>query len=458
MPGSFNHHNSSYRDPSGFIFTQDNILYRQVNKVFGEDFDFFISSGLYEKLVAKGDLIPHTVLPQNLTGDPQWHATIRPDQLSFISYPYEWSFGMLKDAALLTLELVREAISHGMILKDATPYNIQWHNGRLVFIDTLSFEKYDETKPWIAYRQFCEQFLSPLLLTHYSKLPLQQLLLAYPDGIPIAFTSEFLPWRSRLSVDTYLHIHLHARYSQKKPATQQRKPGSFSKKKLLTLITSLQSLINKLQLPPATSTWSAYYEEASQRNNYMEQKSAIINKWLTSSTKFETAADLGANTGEYAKLLAASGIKTIAADFDPYCINTLYKSLKPSGNNLLPLVIDLSLPTPAIGVNNKERQSFIERTNVDLVLALALIHHLAIGKNIPFEMIAEFFSTIGNYLVIEFVPKTDPKVQLMLQQKDDIYVNYSEENFEAAFATQYNVEDRQPIAATGRVLYLMKRK
>ena len=177
---------------------------------------------------------------------------------------------MLKDAALLTLELLREAIDHGMILKDATPYNIQWQDGRLVFIDTLSFEKYDESKPWIAYRQFCEQFLSPLLLTHYSGLPLQQLLLAYPEGIPISFTSKFLPWRSKLSIDTYLHIHLHARYSRK-TTVEQKKPGGFSRKKLLTLVTSLQSLVNKLTLPATTSTWSAYYEEASQRNDYMEQ-------------------------------------------------------------------------------------------------------------------------------------------------------------------------------------------
>ena len=457
MPGSFNHHTSSYRDPSGFIFTKDEVLYRQVNKVFSEHFDFFNSSGLYNKLVAKGSLIPHTLIPQNLTGDAQWHATIRPEKLEFISYPYEWSFGMLKDAALLTLELLREAIDHGMILKDATPYNIQWHEGKLVFIDTLSFEKYDESKPWIAYRQYCEQFLSPLLLTHYSGLPLHQLLLAYPEGIPISFTSKFLPWRSKLSIDTFLHIHLHARYSRK-AAVEQKKPGSFSRKKLLTLVSSLQSLVSKLTLPAATSTWSAYYEEASQRNNYMEQKSAIIKKWLPLPGTFKTAADLGTNTGEYAKLIAAHGIKTIAADFDPYCINSLYTSLKPANKNILPLVIDLASPSPAIGVNNKERNSFIDRTKVDLILALALLHHLAIGKNIPFEMLAEFFSSIGNYLVIEFVPKDDPKVQVMLQQKEDIYTNYSEEQFEVAFSALYSIEDKQPIIGTGRILYLMKLK
>ena len=141
MQANFIHHPSSYRDPSGFIFEKNGILYRQVNKVFKEHFDFFITSGCYEKLVKKNWLIPHEMISQNLTGDEQWYETLQPEKLSFISYPYEWSFDMLKDAALLTLDLLKEALASGMILKDATPYNIQWHNGKLVFIDSLSFEK-----------------------------------------------------------------------------------------------------------------------------------------------------------------------------------------------------------------------------------------------------------------------------------------------------------------------------
>ena len=159
MTDSFIHHPSSYRDPAGFIFSKNGVLYRQVNKVFSKDFDFFLTSGCYEKLVNKGMLIPHEVINENLTGDKEWYTTLQPAPIPFISYPYEWSFDMLKDAALLTLDLLKEAMDLGMILKDATPYNIQWHSGKLIFIDSLSFEQYDETKPWIAYRQFCECFL-----------------------------------------------------------------------------------------------------------------------------------------------------------------------------------------------------------------------------------------------------------------------------------------------------------
>src|SRR5215471_1501492 len=204
---------SSYRDPSGFVFEKNGSIYRQVNKVFSNDFDFFISSGLYEHLIKQQLLIPHKEISENFSGSDQWYKTLQPEKLPFISYPYEWSFDMLKEAALLTLRLVKESIRFGLILKDATPYNVQWLNGKMIFIDSLSFEKYDASKPWIAYRQFCETFLSPLLLMYYSKQPMQALMLGWPDGIPISVTKSLLPWRSRLSFYTYLHIHLHERFS-----------------------------------------------------------------------------------------------------------------------------------------------------------------------------------------------------------------------------------------------------
>ena len=458
MPDNFVYHPSSYRDPSGFIFEKNGIVYRQVNKVFKEHFDFFITSGCYEKLVKKGLLIPHETIKENLTGDEQYYATIKPEKISFISYPYEWCFSMLKDAALLTLSLLKEALASGMILKDATPYNIQWHNGKLIFIDSLSFEKYDEKKPWIAYRQFCECFLSPLLLTHHSKQPLQELLLAYSDGIPLQVTQSLLPWRTKFSIHTYLHIHLHAKYSLKK-YSQPAKKTAFSKQKMLNLLSSLEGLINKLQLPENKSTWSNYYDEASQRKDYLEVKQQIILQWIEKIKPLATAIDFGGNTGEFSKLTASKNIQTIATDFDPYCINALYREVKNSREkNILPLIIDLSKPSPAIGVNNAERDAFINRTKVDLILALALVHHLVIGKNIPFEKIVTLFEKMCTYLIIEFIPKEDDKIQLMLQQKSDIYQVYNEKNFEKAFARAFNFQEIVTLGNSGRKFYLMKIK
>jgi hypothetical protein len=457
MSSTFNRHSSSYRDPSGFIFEKDGIIYRQVNIFFKEHFDHFTESGFYQNLVEKGLIIPHEQVTGNLTGDKNHYATLKPEHIPFISYPYEWSFDMLKDAALLTLQLVKEALSYEMILKDATPYNVQWHKGSLVFIDSLSFEKYQETT-WIAYRQFCECFLGPLLLMHYSKQPLHLLQLAWPDGIPLHVIKTLLPTISRFSLHTYLHIFLHDRIALKKTGHNGTE-HKFPKPKLLNLITSLESLVKKLRLPEAASTWSGYYEEAGQRGDYVQEKKKIIKEWVDQLADVKTAIDVGTNKGEFAKLLASKNILTIAGDFDANCINDLYNSCKENKEkNILPVIMDAAHPGPAIGVNNKERDSFINRVNTDLVMALALIHHLVIGKNIPFGKVAELLAQLGKYLVIEFVPKQDEKTQRLLRPKKDIYTNYSQEEFIEQFSILYTIIGQKEIAAHGRFLFLMVKK
>src|SRR5215211_487772 len=181
-------HPSSYRDPSGFLYYHNNSLYRQVNKSYQEHFEQFISGALYQHLVNQQLLISHQQINVNYLDDTDWYQTIQPELVPFISYPYEWCFDMLKDAALTTLLVAQESMVYNMMLKDASAYNVQWHKGKMIFIDSLSFEKYDDTKPWIAYRQFCEHFLAPLALMHYRKWPLQNLWLAYPDGFPLPLT------------------------------------------------------------------------------------------------------------------------------------------------------------------------------------------------------------------------------------------------------------------------------
>jgi hypothetical protein len=456
---------SSFRDPSGFVFEKDDTIYRQVNKIFREDFDHFIKSGCYDYLIEKQWLVPHEEIDTNFSNSPDWYKTLKPQRIPFITYPYEWCFDMLKDAALLTLQLAKDCTRFGVILKDATSYNIQWSDGKPVFIDTLSFERYDASNPWIAYRQFCESFLSPLLLMHYSHQPLQSLLLAYPEGIPLATTRSLLPWRSKFSFYTYLHIHIHqrlasrtkAKESQLQDARQEIKQ-SFSEKKLHNLLDSLQSLIQSLRWKGDATAWDQYYEEANQRSDYVLQKKKIIAEWLSELTGIHTAVDLGANEGTFSFLLAARNVRTIAADSDNFSINRLYQKIKKEKEkNILPLLIDLANPSSAIGLNNKERISFTERTSCDVGMALALVHHLAIGKNIPFEKIAELFVNLVGHLVIEFIPKSDKKIQFMLQQKKDIYNTYNEENFVQSFEKYFSVQKKYEIGDSGRVLYMMKR-
>lgn len=254
----------------------------------------------------------------------------------------------------------------------------------------------------------------------------------------------------------YLHIHLHAKYSAKDPGPTTQKTV-FSKKKLLNLVTSLELLIKKLNPGENKTTWSGYYDEAAGRGDYLAHKQLIISQWLD-KVKPSTVADHGANKGEFSKLAAAKNIPVIACDFDAVCINGLYREIKRSGEkNILPLIMDITRPSPAIGVNNKERASFMERTNTDMAFALALIHHLVIGKNIPFDKIAVFFQTVCRYLIIEFVPKEDEKVAYMLNQKKDIYPHYTEQYFETVFSNYFSIEAKEKISGSGRTIYLLKK-
>jgi len=450
-------HPSSYRDPSGFIFERDGVIYRQVNLSFKTEFDHFIETGCYNALIKQGLLIPHQEINENLTGSSEYYKTLRPESIPFISYPYEWSFDMLKDAALLTLDVLKTAMDHGMMLKDATPYNVQWYKGKMIFIDTLSFVKYEE-KPWIAYRQFCEQFLAPLLLMHYTKTSLYQLQLAWTDGIPLHEASKLLPFRSRFSLHVFLHIHLHSKVSRRE-AGRTNKATIFSSQKMQNLITSLTLLINKLRAPVQPSNWQHYYAEAETRSTYLDSKKELVKDWIAQLKDISTAADLGANDGVFSRIAAQQGLTVLAADGDPYCVNTMYLDLKRSQEkNVQPLIMDLASPSPATGLNNQERDSFIQRLKPDLILALAVVHHLAIGRNIPLAHIARFFSATRHYLIIEFVPKEDSKVQLLLANKPDIYEHYSIDDFKNIFGAFFIIEKQELIAQSGRTLFLLRKK
>jgi 2-polyprenyl-3-methyl-5-hydroxy-6-metoxy-1,4-benzoquinol methylase len=451
---------SSYRDPSGFMFKKDGVYYRQINRIFKDEFDYFISSGCYKELVNQGLLLPHETLSENLTGSPDWYLTLKPEQLKFVSYPYEWSFDMLKDAALLTLRILKTALEKGMILKDATPYNIQFHKGKMFFIDTLSFEKYNEKEPWVAYRQFCETFLGPLLISKYAGQSLNQLFLTWPDGIPLPVIKALLPARSKWSLHLWLHIHLHEniRHRSKSKNTTKRNLN-FSKHKLERLIQSLELIVKKLTLKATKTNWNEYYNEASERGNYIQSKQAIIAAWLKELPEVNIAADLGANEGLFSKLVVNEKTYTVAADADEDCINRLYLAASHDKNELIhPVIINVTNPSPAIGILNNERPSFIERGPFDLVLALALIHHLAIAKNIPLLKLAVFLDRIClQYLIIEFIPKEDNKLQLLMRNRKDIFNNYTEGFFEIAFANFFKLVKKEKITDSGRTLYLMKK-
>jgi ribosomal protein L11 methylase PrmA len=452
---------ASFRDPNGFIFSRDNTLYRQINQSYAADYDYLMSSGLYEKLVKAGLLITHSEANVPALAPENAYQVIQPDPIAFISYPYEWSFGMLKAAALTTLNIQKRALKHGMSLKDASAYNIQFVNSKAVLIDTLSFEQYEEGKPWVAYRQFCQHFLAPLVLMARRDIRLGQLLKVYIDGIPLDLTSGLLPLSTRLNGGLLMHIHLHANAQQRyagNPATPKQVRAQMSKNALIGLIESLEKTVRGLKWQPTGTEWGNYYEITNYTDAAFEQKKNIIAGWLT-RTSPRQVWDLGANDGSFSRLASQQGIPTLAFDIDPAAVEKNYQRiLADKEQNLTPLLLDLTNPSPAIGWHNRERSTIFERGSAEMVFALALIHHLTISNNVPLTMLADFFAQAGKWLVIEFVPKSDSQVQKLLQSRQDIFPNYTEKGFETSFSGHFEVVGKIKMQETERYLYLMKRR
>jgi hypothetical protein len=449
---------ASFRDPHGFVFNLDGVIYRQVNECYKQHYDILIQSGLYKALVAEGLLIEHEELSSGISLSDAAYKILKPRNIPFISYPYEWSFNQLKDAALTTLKIQKRALDHGMALKDASAYNIQFINGRPIFIDTLSFENYREGAPWVAYRQFCQHFLAPLALIACKDIRLGQLLRSYIDGIPIDLADNLLPITSVLRPHLFIHIHLHAK-SQRQFA-KKSVAGNFKMKRasLLGLIDSLEAAINGLKWNPKESEWMSYYEADTNYSpaGFAHKKQLVMSFLKQSDPKI--VWDLGANTGEFSRIAGREGALTVSWDVDPACVEMNYRACRDTGEkNILPLLLDLTNPSPAVGWAHEERKSLMERSPVDAVLALALIHHLAIANNIPLKSIAEFFSNICKHLIIEFVPKTDSQVQKLLKTREDIFLNYSQENFEKEFMSYFSVVSCVTIQDSERILYLMEK-
>lgn len=450
---------ASFRDPSGFLFNHQGVLYRQINTFYKEDYEQFVHSGLYSSLVERGWLISHQGVGIAFPRPDIGYKVIKPEPIPFISYPYEWCFSQMKDAALLTLEVQKKALEHGMLLKDCSAYNIQFQKGRPVFIDTLSFERYREGQPWVAYRQFCQHFLAPLSLMSRTDIRLSQLLRIYIDGVPLDLAGTLLPFRSLSNVYLLSHIHLHSKsqsyFSDKKAKLKGRKMGRLA---LRGIVDSLYTAVKKMRWKSRKKGWAEYYEDTNYSSNALEDKRQLVSDYLD-ELKPQIVWDLGANIGFFSRLAGDKGIYTVSIDGDPAAVEKNYiECIKRGETNILPLVIDLINPSPGIGWENQERMSLLERGPADVVLALALVHHLAISNNVPFSKISEFFKNIAKKLIIEFVPKSDSQVQGLLSSRQDIFKDYTAPAFESEFSKYFIVESCTQIHDSERTVYLMTNK
>jgi hypothetical protein len=451
---------ASFRDPSGFLFSRGGVLYRQVNRGYAEEYARLMESGLYERLVKAGLLIPHTEVDQPALAPEAALKVIEPERVPFVSYPYEWSFGQLKDAALATLSIHKRALKAGMALKDASAYNIQFVRGKATLIDTLSFEMYAEGQPWVAYKQFCQHFLAPLALMAFRDVRLNQFLRVYIDGVPLDLASGLLPARTKLNFGLLTHIHLHAG-AQKRYAGEEVKSrgGSMNKDAMVGLIESLEATIRKLEWRPSGTEWGNYYEITNYSDSAFEHKKQLVSGWVGRVAP-KLVWDLGANNGEFSRIAAdGSRVFVVSYDIDPAAVEQNYRKVKADKTqNLLPLLLDLTNPSPAIGWANRERDSFGQRGPADLVLALAVIHHLAISNNVPLAQLAGFLAEAGAWLILEFVPKSDSQAKKLLASRQDIFPSYTRAGFEAAFSERFMIHEAVEVRESVRVLYLLERK
>jgi len=454
-------HPASFRDPSGFIFVRDGELLRQINEAYRDDFELLSSSGLLEKLWSQGLMVKSEEADLGLAAAPSAIAILKPERLPFISHPYEWSFGMLKEAALLTLKIQSLALDHGMSLKDASAYNIQFHQGRPLFIDTLSFEKHEKSAPWVAYGQFCRHFLAPLALMAHVDVRLQSLLGDHLDGIPLNLASHLLPGKTKFNAGLMMHLHMHAKAESSGKGSGQGgdSKAGFSEAAMRGLIASLEKAVSGLEWKPAGTEWADYYNDTNYTDAAAKHKHEVLKAWITeASAACATCWDLGANDGRYSRIAAEAGLWTLAADIDPAAVEQAWLYIRKSGMpGLHPLLLDLRNPSPSRGWMNQERSGLIERGPSDLVLALALIHHLAIGNNVPLPSVLDLFSRLGREVIVEWVPKEDSQIQRMMRARKDIFAGYTQSAFEAALPDGMRIRQMEPIKESGRVLYWLAR-
>lgn len=456
---------ASFRDPSGYLYEGENEVFRTIRTGYGEEWNYLVSRGLLEKAAALG-LIPFRELPREqwpnaLPGEDAGVArVVASPKLPFVSWPCEWSFSQLKDAALLTLDLHLLALEHGCILKDASAYNVQFLDSKPLFIDLLSFERWRDGQPWQAYGQFCSHFLAPLALMAYRDLRFGLLSRQWLDGIPLDLANKLLPAKCRLNPGLCMHLYLHAFMRQKHGATGEtaakNKSCTLRIGQLKDIAESLRRLVASIRLKEQSSEWDTYYTDT---NYSPKAREAKLNAIRNFSGSGKLALDLGANLGDFSALLAQHFDLVLATDYDALTVERHYLAEHPA--NVLPLILDISQPTPAFGWRCRERASFKERCQADLVMALALCHHLTFTFGIPFSGIAESFAELlreGGRAIVEFVPKEDSQVQRLLSARDDIFTDYDRDHFISAFLNSgFSLAATLPLPESGREILLFEK-
>jgi SAM-dependent methyltransferase len=459
----------SYKDSAARVVLKEGIYYRYIFNEYKREYDNLMQSGLYEALVVKGYLISHAEL--NYEGnDAAVYKQLLPEQIHFQSYPFCWSYSHWRKAIIAYLEINKIALSYGMILKDATPFNFFFKEGRAILLDTSSFEFFKEGAPWIAYKQFCSEFLSPIALMHYNGQIWSGMVKANLKGLPLNFASKQLPLKSWFNLTCLLHIHMHAKYAnteasvKEENARKSKAQEGFTKDKLFSLLDMILSTVNNWkQAYNIDKHWQGYYKNDIESPIYLNQKEEIIIKWLN-ELKPKTVIDLGANTGRFSFLAAKEVEQVIALESDYNCVDTIESAIdKAAVKNITVMQMDLAETSPNFGALEKEYRSIFQRLSnshlsPSLVMGLAIVHHLHITNFLSFAQIAELLAKFNSkYLIIEFVPIQDSKVQLLIKNKQKDFSSYTQENFTKALLEYFKLMKIKKIEGSDRELLLLEK-
>jgi ribosomal protein L11 methylase PrmA len=453
----------SFRDPGGRIYWYGDRVLRTVMPSAAADFDYVESSGLIPKLVERGMLIPQTHMSLELLGDAAGDAAylLEHPKLDFISHPYEWTFRGLQAAALLQLDLYLEALEHDVTLSDATAYNIQFDGVRPVFIDRLSFRRYVDGQFWLGHRQFCEQFLNPLLLRSMFGIPHNAWYRGSPEGIGAGELSALLPLRRKLSWRVLTNVVMQGSLQKTRSSDAHKAVAgklNFPRLAFVRLLRSLRSWIESLH--PADrqpTTWQEYAGKTSYRGSEAEAKRNFVSRFVSDS-KARTVWDIGCNTGDYSVAALQAGARSVIGfDFDQGALDLAFDRARSENLAFTPLFLDVTNPAPDQGWGQAERRGLRARAKADAVLALALIHHVAVAKNVPLAAVVSWLTAMAPRGVIEFVPKTDPMVVELLRLREDIFADYNEAHFVRCLEERARIVKSETVSASGRKLFAFER-
>jgi hypothetical protein len=427
-----------------------------------DDWRALAGTEFFPRLMEAGKVVRTEEAETNgqLTGVLRGEAAgmLRHERIPFVSYPYEWPFSMLKDAALLQLELVAAALEEGMILKDSSPYNVQFRGARPVFVDVGSFEALREGEPWIGYRQFCMLFLYPLMLCANEGIDYHPLLRGSIDGIaPTQAAAMLGGLRGGVLKHVKLHAKLERRFddSSQKQVRKDLKDAGFSSELIKANVKGLTKLVGGLRWEPKGSEWSEYGEICTYTDDESREKAQFVRE-AAAARRRSLAWDVGANDGRYSRIAAEHADTTVAADIDHLTVDRLYRTLREEGReDILPLVVNLADPSPGLGWRGRERKRLEERGRPELVLALALVHHLAITANVPLAEVVDWLASLGASAVVEFPTREDPMVQRLLAGKrEGTHDDYSLETFERLLGEAFEIERRSELQGGVRVIFL----